>query len=42
VMIHGIIHLLGYNDKKSSEKLAMRAKEDVCLLLLNMVVSRET
>jgi rRNA maturation RNase YbeY len=42
VMIHGIIHLLGYEDKKSSERLAMRAKEDVCLSILSRVVSRET
>ena len=42
VMIHGIIHLLGYKDKKSSERLAMRAKEDVCLSMLGKVVSRET
>ncbi len=42
VMIHGIIHLLGYNDNKSSEKLAMRAKEDICLSILSKVVSRET
>lgn len=42
VIIHGIIHLLGYKDKKSSEKLAMRAKEDVCLSILNKAVSRET
>ena len=42
VMIHGIIHLLGYGDKKNSERLAMRAKEDVCLSIWNKVVSRET
>jgi ssRNA-specific RNase YbeY (16S rRNA maturation enzyme) len=41
-MIHGIIHLLGYKDKKTPERLAMRAKEDVCLSMLGKVVSRET
>jgi probable rRNA maturation factor len=35
VMIHGVLHLLGYNDKTSAEKTAMRKKEDVCLKKLN-------
>ncbi|MFH1321043.1 MAG: rRNA maturation RNase YbeY [Bacteroidota bacterium] len=34
VMIHGILHLLGYNDKTSSEKAIMREKEDFYLSLL--------
>ena len=42
VMIHGILHLLGYKDKKNAERLAIRAKEDECLLILNKIVSRET
>jgi rRNA maturation RNase YbeY len=42
VMIHGILHLLGYNDKEASEKLAMRAKENKCLLILSKFVSRGT
>lgn len=28
VMAHGVLHLLGYNDKNKKEKEAMRAKED--------------
>lgn len=36
VMIHGVLHLLGYNDKSKSEKAAMREKEDSCLSLLNI------
>jgi probable rRNA maturation factor len=34
VMVHGVLHLLGYNDKTKSEKQAMREKEDACLSLL--------
>jgi len=33
VIIHGILHLLGYNDKTSLQKSAMRKKEDACLSL---------
>ena len=28
VLVHGILHLLGYNDKTDEEKKIMRAKED--------------
>jgi rRNA maturation RNase YbeY len=31
VMIHGLLHLCGYNDKRVSEKLEMRTKEDYYL-----------
>ncbi|GAB4131705.1 MAG: rRNA maturation RNase YbeY [Raineya sp.] len=34
VMIHGVLHLLGYTDKTPQEKTYMRAKEDDCLALL--------
>jgi rRNA maturation RNase YbeY len=34
VMIHGVLHLLGYEDKTKAEKQAMRAKEDEALRLL--------
>lgn len=34
VMIHGVLHLLGYNDKNRSEKKVMREKEDTYLSLL--------
>ena len=33
VMIHGILHFCGYNDKIRTEKELMRAKEDYCLSL---------
>jgi len=33
VMIHGILHLLGYKDKKTAEKALMRKKEEACLSL---------
>ena len=33
VMIHGILHLLGYNDHTDEEKSSMRRKEDACLSL---------
>ena len=28
VMLHGILHLIGYNDKKDSDKVIMKSKED--------------
>jgi rRNA maturation RNase YbeY len=34
VMIHGILHLIGYNDKTKEEKVIMRRKEDYYLSLL--------
>ena len=33
VIIHGILHLMGYGDKQPKEKHLMRAKEDACLLI---------
>jgi probable rRNA maturation factor len=33
VLIHGVLHLLGYGDKTESEKLQMRKKEDAYLSL---------
>lgn len=33
VMVHGVLHLLGYSDKKSREKKLMREKEDSYLSL---------
>ena len=35
VMIHGILHLIGYNDKKVNEKKLMRSKEDFYLRLFS-------
>ncbi len=34
VLVHGVLHLIGYGDKTSEQKLKMRAKEDYCLNLL--------
>lgn len=34
VIIHGVLHLCGYKDKKPQELAAMRAKEDYYLSLL--------
>jgi len=31
VMVHGILHLIGYNDKSNNEKIIMREKEDYYL-----------
>ena len=31
VIIHGVMHLCGYNDKKISEKKQMKIQEDKCL-----------
>jgi len=44
VMCHGTLHLAGYSDKKTSERLDMRAKEDHYLALLEKRVNvpRET
>jgi len=37
VMIHGILHLCGYNDKSDEESKTMRVKEDEALLLLKSI-----
>ncbi len=34
VMIHGVLHLMGYQDKTPRQKSMMRKKEDACLSLL--------
>jgi rRNA maturation RNase YbeY len=34
VMIHGVLHLLGFGDKTEAEQKVMREKEDACLSLL--------
>lgn len=33
VIVHGVLHLMGYKDKKSSDKARMREKEDAYLSL---------
>ena len=35
VMIHGVLHLIGYNDKTPQEAKEIRAKEDFYLTLLS-------
>lgn len=34
VMVHGLLHLIGYGDKTEDEEKVMRQKEDACLSLL--------
>ena len=34
VVVHGVLHLLGYNDKNEANRLSMREKENDCLSLL--------
>lgn len=36
VIIHGLLHLLGYNDKSQDDQLIMQQKEDACLSLLKI------
>ncbi len=35
VLIHGVLHYMGYKDKTDAEKKEMRGKEDNCLSLLS-------
>jgi len=35
VIIHGVLHLVGYKDKSTEQKQVMRSKEDFYLTLLN-------
>jgi rRNA maturation RNase YbeY len=43
VLIHGVLHLCGLNDKSESDQMLMRNTEDVFLSRLdNPFVSRET
>lgn len=36
VIVHGLLHLVGFNDKTEQEKVIMRKKEDSCLSLLKI------
>jgi rRNA maturation RNase YbeY len=38
VMIHGVLHLCGFKDKKAAEQVEMRAQEDVALKVLESVI----
>jgi probable rRNA maturation factor len=37
VIIHGVLHLLGYDDKDAASQADMREKEDSCLSLRNFL-----
>jgi probable rRNA maturation factor len=39
VMVHGLLHLLGYKDKSLEDKKLMTEKENIYLALLNRVLS---
>lgn len=41
VMIHGILHLMGFNDTTDSEKVIMRQKEDESLNILAEIFRAE-
>lgn len=34
VLVHGVLHLVGFNDQTEDEKLAMRNEENKCLSLI--------
>ncbi|QQS29531.1 MAG: rRNA maturation RNase YbeY [Sphingobacteriales bacterium] len=38
VVAHGILHLLGFKDKKTEEQALMRQKEEECLLLFKSLL----
>jgi probable rRNA maturation factor len=35
VMVHGLLHLMGYSDKTDEDVSIMRAKEDLCLQMFD-------
>ena len=39
VMVHGLLHLIGYDDHTEKEKEVMRAKEDYYLSLRNSLIA---
>jgi rRNA maturation RNase YbeY len=42
VLVHGILHLIGYDDHSDEEKAVMREKENLYLKLIEKNISRET
>lgn len=40
VMVHGMLHLMGYDDQAPSDKLRMRAEEDRCLAMAEVAPYR--
>jgi rRNA maturation RNase YbeY len=41
VMIHGVLHLIGYKDETPAEERAMRTKEDNYILLLHDLFAKQ-
>lgn len=41
VIIHGVLHLVGFNDKSKAEKSLMRSEEDKSLLLLKYLLEND-
>jgi len=39
VIVHGVLHLIGYQDKTPTEQNVMREKEEACLSLLQTISS---
>ena len=39
VVVHGVLHLIGFNDKSDEERMIMRSEENNSL---SLIVSRET
>lgn len=39
-IIHGLLHLIGYNDSTDDEKIVMRSKEDFYLIELKKLISK--
>ena len=37
VMIHGILHLLGFDDKNDQERARLRSMEDLCMANFNVL-----
>jgi rRNA maturation RNase YbeY len=38
IIIHGVLHLLGYKDKTKKDKLMMRLKEEECLNMFHVKI----
>jgi rRNA maturation RNase YbeY len=36
VMVHGILHLMGYQDKTKAERQEMRKKEEECIIMFHV------
>lgn len=38
VIVHGLLHLMGFNDKDEEERLRMKEEEDKCLILRPKII----